>query len=264
MLRAQLAMVLLIVRNRTLPKQKNMKKRTSILFSSVLAVLTGSVGAAITVTGSNNDSAGFTVSATDLLQTQMTGGNSSVNDTLIINTAENNAWTGASGPFTNPAGNVGNLTDGDFSFASNAGFTGSAGAYTISGGTITFNLNTSINTLGYDISDIGIYTGWVNDGRDGINVEVFYATVGAPSTYVSLGTAVHDGLGRYASAVYTETVSPNLLATGVRSIRFSFGTQENSGVGYKELDVTGVATIPEPSAALFGGLGVLALRRRRA
>jgi PEP-CTERM motif len=230
-----------------------MKKRTSMLFASAFLALAGSAGAAVIVTGSANDT-GFTVSNSDLLQTQMTGGNSSVDDLLTINTGENGVI----------AGTVGKLTDGEYLTDPD----GRAGGLVISGGTITFNLNTSVNTLGYSIDNISVFSGWSNVGREGINVQVFYATVAAPASFVSLGSYTagfgwaSDGI--YKSVAYTDNASPFYLAEGVKSIRFDFsGGQENGGSGYKELDVTGIATVPEPSAALLGGLGMLGLLRRR-
>jgi hypothetical protein len=235
-----------------------MKTRTSILFASALAALAGSAGAAITVTGAGN-STGFAVSSTDLLQTQL----SSTTNNLTINSGEN-GHTGSG--YGNDVGTVGNLTDGLFQMFNDDNITsnGARKSYAISGGNITYNLDTTTNTQGYDISLIGIYTGWQNGGRDGINVQVFYSTVASPMTFVSLTTATQNGIGQYQSGIITETVFPNLLATGVKSIRFDFSsTQENGASGYKELDVVGTATIPEPSVTLLGGLGMLALLRRR-
>jgi hypothetical protein len=239
------------------PQTNYMKKRTSLPFASALVALAGSASAAITITGSGNSS-GFTVSSTDLLQTQ----GSISNDSLTINVGEN-GHTGSG--YGNDVGTVSNLTDGLFQTLNNDGTTsnGARKSYAISGGSITYSLDTTVNTMGYDISSIGIFTGWQNGGRDGINVEVFYATVADPSTFVSLGTATQNGSGQYQTNEFSESVSPNVLAAGVKSIRFSFGSQENGGTGYKELDVIGVAAVPEPSAALLGGLGALALLRRR-
>jgi hypothetical protein len=40
--------------------------------------------------------------------------------------------------------------------------------------------------------------------------------------------------------------APNLLATNVKAIRITFNGQENSGVGYKEIDVIGSSSGPAP------------------
>jgi hypothetical protein len=225
-----------------------MKLKTNIIMAALaLASLTGISQAAVILSGSGNNS-GFTVSSSDLLQTQLL----SKTSTITINGAENSQWSGDA--------TVDNLTDGLFPTSPNS----STGSLAITGGDVTYTLDTSVNTLGYDLTSIGIFSGWNDDGRDGINVSVSYATVAAPLTYVPLTTATQDdGASKFENANITESVTPFVLASGVKSIRFAFNAQENGAVGYKELDVIGAATIPEPSAALLGGLGLLALLRRR-
>jgi hypothetical protein len=224
-----------------------MKLKTISLAALALASFTGVSHAAVVISGSGNNT-GFTVSGIDLLQTQL----SSTSNNITINTGENNQWSGGA--------TVASLTDGSFPTSPNS----STGSLTITGGNVVYTLDTSVNTYGYDLTSIGIFSGWNDDGRDGINVTVSYATVAAPLTFVNITTATQDnGSARFENANITENVSPNVLATGVKAIRFTFNSQENGAVGYKELDVIGVATIPEPSAALLGGLGLLALLRRR-
>ena len=224
-----------------------MKLKTIPLAAVALSALAGNSQAAVIVSGSGNNT-GFAVSASDLLQTQLV----STTDNITLNVGENNAWSGGA--------TVGNLTDGLFPTSPDS----STGSLCISGGDVTYTLDTSVNTLGYDLSNIGIFSGWNDDGRDGINVTVSYATVSAPMTFVNITTATQDdGATKFENANITEGVSPFVLATGVKSIRFTFNSPENGGAGYKELDVIGVATVPEPSAALLGGLGMLALLRRR-
>lgn len=224
-----------------------MKLKTISLASLALVSFTGISQAAVVVSGSGNNT-GFTVSNSDLLQTQL----SSTTSSITLNVGENNAWSGGA--------TVANLTDGLFPTSPNS----STGSLAISGGNVVYELNTTVNTFGYDISSIGIFSGWNDDGRDGINVTVSYATVAAPLTFVDIANATQDdGSARFENANINETVSPNVLASGVKSIRFTFNSPENAGVGYKELDVIGVATVPEPSTALLGCLGILALMRRR-
>jgi PEP-CTERM motif len=62
----------------------------------------------------------------------------------------------------------------------------------------------------------------------------------------------------------------NILASGVDQIRFIYTVPNPSGGGnpgptIREVDVFGVATIPEPSSFLLCGLGFIALliSRRR-
>ena len=204
------------------------------------AIILAGNASAVTIVASSQSGNAYTVSSNDLLQTQL----ASTSNSLSINGVENGAI----------GGTVGNLTNGSFGTA-NAG-----GAHVIDGGSITFTLDTSINTFGYDLSGIDTYAGWNDSGRDNQKYTVSYSTVSSPGTFITIAS-INDSP---AIAPLNKIAITDIGATGVGAIRFTFDSpQENNGVGYKELDVFGTASVPEPSAALLGGLGILALLRRR-
>ena len=65
--------------------------------------------------------------------------------------------------------------------------------------------------------------------------------------------------------ILTENALP-FLAMNVDAVRFDFPAGvENGYTGYAELDVIGVAAVPEPGSALLAATGLtgLLLRRRR-
>jgi transcription elongation factor len=216
-----------------------MKLKTTPFAALGAIILSGPVSAA-TIVASSQSGPAYTVSSTDLLQTQL----AATSNSLSINGVENGAI----------GGTVGILTNGSFGTAN------AAGGYVIAGGSITFTLNTSINTFGYDLSGIDTYAGWNDSGRDNQKYTVSYSTVSLPGTFITIAS-IND---IPAVAALNKITITDIGATGVGAIRFTFDSpQENNGVGYKELDVFGTASVPEPSAALLGGLGMIALLRRR-
>jgi len=227
-----------------------MKLKTIHLAAVALAALAGTSQAAVTVSGTANNT-GFTVNVTTPLTI--------VNADISYNTGENNAVPG--GPNYWPV-----LDDGSFGGADQTGATVINGDANANG--LLYKFTAGAATIG----SISVYSGWANNGRieqhysvytttdvsvTGSSTWTFLATVdnraGAPTAFTtgndnSLRTTIFDN----ASAT---------LASGITGLRFNFsGGQQNGGVGYKEIDVQ---IVPEPSAALLGGLGMLALLRRR-
>ncbi len=116
------------------------------------------------------------------------------------------------------------------------------------GSSITYTLDTSTNTSGYDITGIDVFTRWADAGRVNPNVSVSYSLVTSPDDFVSLTTLK-----------FTQTVGGSEIWTkssvsaggakfrgGVAKLKFDFGNQQNDFVGYSEIDVFGVP-------ALLGG-----------
>jgi autotransporter-associated beta strand protein len=170
--------------------------------------------AVYTVTGESSGSA-YTVSGTDLLQTHL----GSTVDALGLNNF---------GPGFPNSGTAA-LTDGVY------GTAGINNTCQISGGAVTYLLNTADYLAGYVITNIHTYCGWQDAGRDDQNYTVSFRQAGS------------DTFGDAITVAYAGTISQTavniagLSLVGVDAIQFTFPWQENGGVGYKEVDVFGSA-----------------------
>ena len=208
-----------------------------------------------TVSTTNGTVPGYAVSSTDLLQTSLSSA-----------TRTGAAGSGNTYFYREDSGYTVDLTrlyDGQF------GTAGTNSNYTVmpNNVTLTFTFNTSVNTNGYNLTAIRTFASW-DDGRDGQAYTVQYATVSAPTTWVSLAQVVNfdAGSSSTASTMVAITDGSGTLASNVSAVRFVFAGYENGGTGYREFDVFGTAAIPEPATvgAILGmiALGV-ALRFRR-
>jgi len=136
---------------------------------------------------------------------------------------------------------------------------------------ITYTLDTSVNTAGYDLSSIDVFHGWRDSGRDMCDYDVSFSTVAAPTTFADLySDAQYNPASDYGRTGVI--VEPTDLATGVKAVRIDIYAQYGLK-GYSEIDVVGEATpaagpvIPEPSTLAIWALGLLGLlgcaRRKR-
>jgi len=143
----------------------------------------------------------------------------------------------------------------------------------------TYYLDTSINTLGYNITSIESFMGWhehtAHQADQSYSVEV--STVDN-SDYSLLATVNYNpfidddqwNASYHYSHVEIAEDSTGILASGIDSIRFTFsspGTDGRSpGTVIRELDVYGTATVvPEPAAIamLVAVTGICIFVRRR-
>jgi hypothetical protein len=144
-----------------------------------------------------------------------------------------------------------------------------AGGGSGSGTFVTYTLDTSANTLGYDIDKIVVYGGWNDNGRDQQLFTAAYSLVGSP-VFIDLPPVdFNPVIGANLQSATRVTLADNLgtrIASGIDEIRLTFTpSPENGYTGYAELDVIGAKTVPEPASTtlILGGLSVLALRRIR-
>jgi hypothetical protein len=146
--------------------------------------------------------------------------------------------------------------------------------------TATYDLNVTVNVLGYDLTSIKSFMGWatVSAAQANQTYTIEVSTVGSAS-YTSLATVAYKPFSDTDSPTDYETFvtvsdTGGVLATGVDSIRFTFtdpigvnGVPDGSGAFegtlIREIDVFGSATIPEPSAVILALGGLLFLGRRR-
>ncbi|MGA2747490.1 MAG: immunoglobulin domain-containing protein [Verrucomicrobiota bacterium] len=155
-------------------------------------------------------------------------------------TPNDNSFTGEN------SGGLPILTDGRF------GSTGAGNNATLAtcgnnqGQTITYTLTGSES--GYDITNIEVYGGWSDGGRNEQAYTISYSTVTAPTTFTEL--TAYDYLPNPNPAApnaerlsYTSGTPGSPLAIHVAAIKFDFTTPngggENGYEGYAEIDVYG-------------------------
>ncbi len=136
-----------------------------------------------------------------------------------------------------------------------------------SGHYVLYSLDTVASPAGYTLTNINIYGGWHDSGRDHQKLTVAYSTVTDPDTFTDLAAVDYNppftgGGLTYTAAWLSSDSGP--LVDNVAKVRFSFQNAEATWSGYSELDVIG-APVPEPTTLAGLGLAMmgLAVRRRR-
>ncbi len=116
------------------------------------------------------------------------------------------------------------------------------------GQSVTYNLGSA--TAGYDLTDIVVYGGWADDGRDQQAYTVSYSTAADPATFTQLAVVNYnpanpsDIQSATRSILRSATSAP--LASAVAALKFDFATPapENGYCGYTEIAVYGSALEP--------------------
>jgi alpha-L-rhamnosidase len=165
----------------------------------------------------------------------------------------NSLTTGGNLGLTQIQGTSGYTTSTNYVTCGNGNGAGSQLIYSLSG-----------SALGYDLTNITVYGGWADNGRDQQAYTVYYSTVAAPTNFVSLAVVNFNPsiAGSIQSATRVMlTSSIGVLATNVAAVKFDLTspTSENGYCGYAGITMFGTASLPPAvpanlSATLQAGL----------
>ena len=101
------------------------------------------------------------------------------------------------------------------------------------------------SSSGYNLTNITVYGGWRDNGRDQQGYTVYYSTVAAPSTFITLGSVSYNPANAASTACATRaTLMPanGSLATNVAAVEFDFTepATPNGWCGYSQIQVFGI------------------------
>lgn len=145
---------------------------------------------------------------------------------------------GGDGGLTQINGPGGATTSANYVTCGNGGGAGASVTYTLSG-----------FASGYTLTNITVYAGWKDAGRDQQAYTVYYSKVTAPATFILLRNVNFNPANPASVQSATRaTLSPltGMLATNVAAVRFDFTTpiSENGYCGYSEIILSGMASLP--------------------
>ncbi|HEU5070169.1 MAG TPA: immunoglobulin domain-containing protein, partial [Verrucomicrobiae bacterium] len=118
---------------------------------------------------------------------------------------------------------------------------------------MTYTFDTTVAPNGYDLTNIVVYGGWGDAGRDEQKYQVLYSTVAAPDTFISIGTFDYNPANPKATQSATRTSlvpQTGALAQNVYAVQINWNLQgsqpENGYEGYSEIVVRGTLSAPKP------------------
>ncbi|MEI7911470.1 MAG: autotransporter-associated beta strand repeat-containing protein [Verrucomicrobiota bacterium] len=121
--------------------------------------------------------------------------------------------------------------------------------------TVTFPLDVSVNTKGYNLSELHFYGAWGDSGRDDMNFSVGYSTWDSPTVFQPLAMVGNfTTAGATAHHTRLTPVSGN-LASGVAALQFYFSNQENGWASYREFIALGQSAALNPPITWTGNSG---------
>jgi len=117
------------------------------------------------------------------------------------------------------------------------------------GQSVTYTLTNSLSPSGYNLTNIVVYGGWGDAGRDQQAYTVYYAKATAPTSFIQLGVVNFNPVnaaGVQSATRATLTPAAGVLASNVVAVMIDFTTPgvENGFVGYSEIDLYGASVIP--------------------
>ncbi|EEF61585.1 glycoside hydrolase family 78 protein [Pedosphaera parvula] len=113
------------------------------------------------------------------------------------------------------------------------------------GSLLVYSLTNSAS--GYDLTNITVYGGWADNGRDQQAYTISYSTVMAPTNFISLAVVNYNpqiASGIQSATRVVVTSSTGVLATNVAAVKFNFTTpgSENGYCGYAGITMFGTPT----------------------
>ena len=162
-----------------------------------------------------------------------------------------------------PGRSVGSLTDGGNGALSQIpatmGYTTTANYVTCgngngAGSSVIYTLNDTPS--GYDLTNIMVYGGWSDAGRDQQAYTIYYSTLAAPAVFIQLGTVNYNpanAAGTQSATRISLLPATGVLATNVAALKFDFSSplSENGYCGYSEIAVFGTANLPPAMPAIM-------------
>ncbi len=143
------------------------------------------------------------------------------------------------------------LADGDLTIVKSAmvGCGPGSGA----GLSMTYTLNTTLATNGFDLTNIVVYGGWGDDGRNEQKYQILYSTVAAPGTFSSIGTFDYNPSftsGEPNATRVTLIPTTGVLAQNVAAVEINWNLQgsfpKNGWEGYAEITIGGTNSAAKP------------------
>ena len=115
------------------------------------------------------------------------------------------------------------------------------------GSTIVYTLAGSAG--GYDLTNITVYGGWADAGRDQQAYTVYYSKLAAPTTFILLGSVNYnpaDASGNQSATRAMLTPASGWLATNVAAVKIDFTSpaSENGYCGYAQIVMYGTPLAP--------------------